>query len=65
MIAFELCGFLALLKLRLTLLALLALLALPDPFLVLIKMPVSHITHQPHCVCHLGQSTSNNYSGDY
>jgi hypothetical protein len=59
MIRFELGGFLAWLNRGLTLFA------LPDPFLVLVKMPVSGIAHQPHCTSHLGQSPNNNYSGDY
>ena len=59
MIGLELRGFFAWLSLRLTLFV------LPDPFLVLVKMPMSGVSHRPHCVCHLGQSPSNNYSGDY
>ena len=59
MIRFEVGGFLAWLNLRLTLFV------LPEPFLFLVKMPVGGVAHRPHCTSHLGQSPSNDYSGDY
>ena len=43
----------------------LALFILPEPLLILIKMPMSRVARRPHCICHLGQSPSHNYRRDY